>query len=94
MGYDPHAITATLEFKTLCAQIVAEQKTPEQWAEIESDDMFRTPSFAGGFEAIEMAFCFSYYDSDRREFWFQLTLEEIQDIAAGRKKEIDVRDPD
>lgn len=36
---------------------------------IESDDMFQTQNYVGGFDATEMSFCFSYFDANRDEFY-------------------------
>jgi hypothetical protein len=70
-------IAVSHELLEICDKILAERRTTEEWAEIESDDMFQSPSYCGGFDADEGAFCFSFYDERRNEFWFQLTLEEV-----------------
>ncbi len=84
-------IPITDELRSILKQIFDEQKTADEWAEIESDDMFQSESFDGGFDATEQAFCFSYYDDNGDEFWFQLTLPEIPEILAGTKTVIDGR---
>lgn len=81
-------VPVTEELLGLLREIVAEQKSNDEWAEIESDDMFQSESFVGGYEADEEAFTFSYYAGDK-EYWFQLTLEEVQSIVAGRPIEIE-----
>ena len=43
---------------------------------MESCDMFQEAPYVGGFETIENAFCFSVYDEDGAEYWFQ--LKELQ----------------
>lgn len=43
----------TDELKNICKKIVNVNKTVEQWAEIESGDMFQTENFEGGFDADE-----------------------------------------
>lgn len=58
------------DFLTLCQQVLKEGHSLEEWREIESDDMFQSPHYSGGFDATEDAFCFSYYDSDGGELWF------------------------
>lgn len=83
--------TTTQEFVEICETIVSHGKSIEAWAELESDDMFQSKNFIGGFDATEMAFCFSYYDPTGQEYWFQLTLSEIEDIARGRTKSIEAR---
>ncbi len=84
-------LAVTAELLEICAQIVAERKTAEQWAAIESDDMFQSQNLVGGFDAAEMSFTFSQYDAAGDEYWFQLTLDEIQDLARGRVTSIDAR---
>ena len=79
------------EFLAICREIVAEDHSDEEWAEIESDDMFQTDSYCGGYDAIEEAFTFSYYAPDGEEYWFQLTLAEINALAAGRQISIEGR---
>ena len=84
-------IPITNELRLIFKQIVDEQKTEDEWSEIESDDMYQSESFDGGFDATERAFCFSYYANDGDEFWFQLTLSEIEGILGRRKTVIDGR---
>lgn len=79
------------EFRTICEEILKEDYSLEEWREIESDDMFQSPHYQGGFDATEDAFCFSYYDSDRGELWFQLTLSQIMEAAAGELKSVEAR---
>ena len=82
------------EFLTICEEILKEDLTVEQWREIESDDMFQTPHYQGGFEEGDDgdgAFCFSYYDPNGSELWFQLTLSEVGDAIAGKLKFVDAR---
>ncbi|HRJ90468.1 MAG TPA: hypothetical protein PLN05_16810 [Pyrinomonadaceae bacterium] len=70
-------ILVTKELESIFAMILLEDKSENEWAEIESDDMFQSKHFCGGFDATERAFCFSYYDDDGIEYWFQLSLSEI-----------------
>ena len=79
------------EFRSICRAIVAENQTEEEWAEAESDDMFQSESYEGGFDADEEAFCFSYYAPDGQEYWFQVTLAEVKAAAAGENPVIDAR---
>jgi hypothetical protein len=79
------------EFRSLCREIVAENQTEEEWAEMESDDMFQSESYVGGYDADEEAFCFSHYAPDGEEYWFQVTLPEVQEVAAGGNPVVEVR---
>lgn len=79
------------EFRTICREIVAENQTEEEWAEAESDDMFQSESYEGGYDADEEAFCFSHYAPDGQEYWFQLTLAEAKAVAKGEDPVIEIR---
>lgn len=76
------------EFKNICEEIIKENKTEAEWGEIESCDMFQSEHYCGGYEALEQEFCFSYYDKNNKEYWFQLPLAEILKIARGEITEI------
>jgi hypothetical protein len=80
-------------FLEICHSIVEENLTESEWAEVESCDMFQNGPYIGGFEAIENAFCFSFYDENGVEYWFQMTLEEIKSVADGSVKEVMVYPP-
>jgi hypothetical protein len=82
------------EFRTLCEEILKEDHSLEEWREIESDDMFQSPHYEGGFDATEDAFCFGYDDADGGELWFQLTLSEMRKVVAGELKSIEARRPE
>ena len=75
----------------ICFQIVNEHISPEQWAQTESDDMFQSEHFSGGYDADEIAFCFSYYNDTKKEYWFQLTLEEVKAICDGSLHKVNIR---
>lgn len=76
-------------FKKIASLILLEDKTLEQWAEIEADDMFQEGNYVGGFDATEMEFCFSVYINDQ-EFWFQIPIEKIKLIESGEIREVEV----
>lgn len=78
------------DFITIAQAIVADAKTIEQWAEIESDDMFHNGAFVGGFDATEGEFCFSFNDG-AAEYWFQISLSALEEVCNGKLKEIDGR---
>ena len=77
-------------FLKICQSILSQNLTELEWADMESCDMFQEAPYVGGFESIENAFCFSVYDEDGAEYWFQLTLEEIKQVANGTKTMVDV----
>ena len=76
------------DFIIICTQIISEDKTPEEWAIVESSEMFQEGDYVGGFDATEMEFTFSIYENGK-EYWFQLLLIVINDIAKGKKKEVE-----
>lgn len=78
------------ELRLICKEIVAEDKSIEEWAEIQSCDMFQSDKYCGGFEDIEDEFCFSVYLDDG-EYWFQFPLKDVEGIASGEINEISIR---
>ncbi len=83
-------VSVTSELVEIAKAIIAENKTLEQWKEAESSDMFQNGNYSGGFDATEMQFTFSVYQ-DNREFWFQLSLGDVHDLAEGLLTTVDVR---
>ncbi len=79
------------EFIDICKEIHEENKSKEGWAETESDDMFQTENYCGGYDADEEAFCFSFYDNNGSEYWFQLNLDEIEKVIGGTLNALDGR---
>ena len=79
------------EFLNLCNQIEERNLSLNEWKKIASTDMFQSPNYCGGYDEIEDAFCFSYYDREGNEFWFQIELEEIEQILSGVKRSLEVR---
>lgn len=45
------------EFYEVCRQIVSENKSTSEWANIESDDMFQTDMYEGGVQWYRNGFC-------------------------------------
>ena len=79
------------ELLEIVRAIKSEGKTSEDWEEIASDDMFQSERFVGGYESIEDGFCFSYYDENQDEYWFQFTLEEVERILSSDLKVLNAR---
>jgi hypothetical protein len=77
------AIPITPELQEICKEIVRENLTEAEWSAIESDDLFQTKSFEGGFDASANEFVFSYYGD--KEYWFQLSIEKVKDIYEGKE---------
>lgn len=82
--------TVTEEFVDLCKAIVAESKSESDWALIESDDMFQSGPYEGGFDADEAEFCFGVVINGD-EFWFQISLKQVSEIANETSRTVDVR---
>lgn len=81
------------EFVEICKSIISEGKSIDEWAEIESDDMFQTTNYTGGFDGTEMEFCFSVY-LNSKEYWFQLSLDEVSAVSIGHLKTLEIREAD
>jgi hypothetical protein len=79
------------ELLTLLRSILEENKSVDEWKAIESDDMFQSENYSGGFDATENAFCFSFYEKNGAEYWFQLSFDDIQRIVESEKGEVDMR---
>ncbi len=80
------------ELKEIVLLISEEKKSVTQCSEIESDDMFQSQHYCGGFDADEEEFCFSYYDEDNVEYWFQLSLEQIEQIRGNSITHIQIEE--
>lgn len=76
-------IPINTDLKSICDEIVDDNLTDEQWAAIESDDTFKRESIVGGYDADESAFCFSYFDDEKKEYWFQFDIGTAKKIAEG-----------
>ncbi len=78
------------ELRAICREITSSAQSEDAWAEQESDDMFQTSHYCGGFDADERAFCFSYHSSGP-EMWFQLSLSEVMTLSEGRQLSFEMR---
>ena len=87
-------LTVDEEFRKLAEEIAAWMDTEPDWRECESDDMFQSEQYCGGYDADEEAFTFSHYDGGGEEWWFQLTPSQVIDAARGRLSTVDARQPD
>lgn len=72
-------------------EILNRNLTLTEWSEIENCDEFQTDNYCGGFDATENEFCFSYYDKNKAEYWFQSSLMDIKDIVNGKTTEFSIR---
>lgn len=87
-------LTVDDELRRICEIIQTEDLDLSKWREIESDDMFQTENYIGGFDATENAFCFSYFRDPRNELWIQITIHEVKKILSGKLFIIKARTPD
>ena len=78
-------IPISQELEVICSQITNKHYSVEQWAEIESCDMFQSTSYCGGFDADENEFCFSFYSTNGNEYWFQFSLTTANKITNGER---------
>ena len=79
------------ELKAILQDIVREARSPEEWAEIEADDIYQSDRYCGGYDTTEEAFTFSYYDSDGVEWWFQVCLREAESVVEGLLTHVECR---
>jgi hypothetical protein len=80
------------KLKKICKEIKDSDKTLQEWMDTETSNQFDEFPYAGGFEAIEQAFWFSYYADDGDEYVFRIDLDEIESILSGNIKQIKTRD--
>lgn len=78
-------IPIEIELRNICKEIESKNLQASQWAEIESDDMFKSGKYIGGFDADENEFCFSYFAPNEIEYWFQFSIERAKEISKGNK---------
>ena len=71
------------ELKQICNEIIKLNLSLVDWKKRESDDIFQTQNYEGGFDAIEEAFCFSYYDKSKKEYFLQFPLNDVKKILNG-----------
>ena len=81
------------DFLSICDLILAENKSEDEWALIESDDLFSEGNYEGGYDATEMEFCFGVHINEE-EYWFQLTLPEISLVKNGAITSVILRPAD
>lgn len=70
-------------FLDICKEIMERKLSESEWAEIESDDMFQSGRYIGGYDADEGEFCFSYHTPQGDKYWFQISLNSVFEIANG-----------
>lgn len=82
--------TLSDDFVKICKEIYDENKSLNEWSEIESDDMFQRGSYVGGFDSTEEEFCFSVF-IDNNEYWFQISLSDIPNVINGKLTAVKMR---
>lgn len=82
------------EFISICEDILSQQLHISEWKMIESSDQFQTENYYGGFDATENEFTFSFYDRQKNEYWFQLSIDQISDIKSGKMNKVELRKPE
>jgi len=71
------------QLKGILEEIKGFDYSVDQWAEIESDDMFQTQSYCGGFDGDAKSFYFRYFTKAGDQFWFDFRLEDITSLLSG-----------
>lgn len=85
--------SADEDLVSICREIIGQGLSLDQWAERESSDMFQAGNYIGGFESVEMEFCFETVIAGV-EYWFQFGLDDAGRIASGEVVEIEARRAD
>ena len=75
-------VSLSKEFLEICAEIQRRGLSEDQWALLESCDMFQSKNYCGGFDATEMEFTFSYFEPGK-EWWFQFPLVRVEEVLSG-----------
>jgi hypothetical protein len=86
-------LDAAAELSAICREIVSRGLTDAEWSDQESCDAFQSEHLSGGYEASELAFCFSLYLPSGEERWISLSLYEAEQVAAGSSVELHLRVP-
>ena len=87
-------INVDSEILEICREIKSRDLTADDWAQIESSDMFQSTHFCGGYESTEGEFTFSFYDENSTEYWFNLSLEEVDQILNNKIITLKLRTPE
>jgi hypothetical protein len=74
-------VAVDVELREHLDEIIRENKSEEEWSEIEADDWFQSRHYCGGYCADERAFVFSHYRSDGQELWFQFPLSIVNEAC-------------
>ena len=77
------------DLMAICQEIITDNHSEDEWAEMESGDMFQRGRYSGGFDSDDMFFAFSY-DEDGSEWCLSLTLQEVQQVVSGEKATVQV----
>ncbi|WP_342071441.1 hypothetical protein [Yoonia algicola] len=78
-------VAVDAELRAHLDEIIRENKSEDEWSEIEADDWFQSKHYCGGYCADEHAFVFSLYRNDGQELWFQFPLSIVDE---ARKAEM------
>lgn len=70
------------DFLEIAKEIINENKSPDDWALIEASDMFQRGNYVGG--AMQRKWRSLLVFMKRGQYWFQLTLDEIQNFVSGK----------
>lgn len=73
------AVAVDEELREHLDEIIRENKSEDEWSEIEADDWFQSKHYCGGYCADERAFVFSQYRKDGQELWFQFPLSIVNE---------------
>ena len=81
------------ELISICIEIEKENKSDVEWSEVESSGMFQSDKYCGGYDSIEQSFWFSYYDQNKKEWWFEINTADLKKIISGQLQYLDLYEP-
>ncbi|HZW09941.1 MAG TPA: hypothetical protein VFF69_08560 [Phycisphaerales bacterium] len=68
------------EFREICHQIL---RGVAAGRIVDSDDIYQSPNFCGGWDENEGRFGFSFYAPDGGDYIFSFSLEDARSVAEG-----------
>ena len=79
------------DFLEIVKDIVQMNHSEEEWAALESSDMFQRGVYNGGYNAEDRFFAFSFKDESNTEWCFSLTLDEVKQISRKEKTVLEIQ---
>jgi hypothetical protein len=71
------------EFRAICREIITEYDRKGDASLVESDDLYQTSCYCGGWQPEDRRFWFSFYAPDGGDYIFSFSLEDARMVASG-----------